>query len=127
MTNRNKVKGDRFEREHRDFCRENGFPAAERTKAGYERDGGDTHLDAVIGMSPGVISQSKNWAGTNWRAWFADLAEQVANARAEVGFLVVKRRGIGDPGQQLAVMPVREFLVLLRRAGYGQPLEEDAA
>jgi hypothetical protein len=125
MTNRNKVKGDRFEREHIDFARGNGFPGAERTRAGYERDGGDGHLDPTVGMSPGVISQCKNWASTNWRKWLADLEDQIRNAGAEFGFLVIKRRGIADPGEQLAVMKVKHIMRLLRRAGYGQPLDDE--
>jgi hypothetical protein len=123
VTNRNKVKGDAFQRDQRDFYRTNGFPGAETTRAGYERDGGDIHLDPVVGIAPGVICQAKNWGETNWRKWLEELRAQTVTARAGVGFLAVKRRGVGDPGEQLAVMPVREFLLLLRRAGYGSPLE----
>jgi hypothetical protein len=124
VTNRNKAAGDRFEREQRDFYRANGFPGAEKTRAGYERDGGDVHLDPVVGMTPGVISQCKRVASPRWTEWVAGLKEQIANSHAEVGFLVWKRPKIGDPGEQLAVMPVRDLLHLLRRAGYGTPLDE---
>ena len=124
MTNRNKAAGDRFERSQRDFYRANGFPGAERTRAGYERDGGDIHLDPTVGIAPGVIAQAKRVASPRWTEWVVALREQITNSRAEVGFLVWKRPKIGDPGEQLAVMPVRDLLVLLRRAGYGTPLEE---
>lgn len=123
MTNRNKRIGDDFERLLREYCRANGFPGAERTRAGYERDGGDIHLDPVIGVGPGVIAQAKNWGTPNWTSWTEELRRQVRESRAQVGFLAVKRRGVADGGEQLAVMPMREFLFLLRRAGYGQPLE----
>jgi hypothetical protein len=123
MTNANKRRGDEFERSQRDYYRLTGFPHAERTRAGYERDGGDIHLDPVVGMAPGVICQAKNWGGTNWTQWIQDLRQQTRLARAEVGFLAVKRRGVGEAGEQLAVMPMWEFLLLLRRAGYGQPIE----
>ncbi|MGY1896171.1 hypothetical protein [Nocardia gipuzkoensis] len=118
-----KVKGDAFERVILKYCQPNGFPFAERTRAGYERDGGDIHLDPMVGMAPGVIAQCKNVAKPLWSKWVAGLREQIKNARAEVGFIVWKRRGVTDPGEQLAVMPMGEFLVLLRRAGYGNPLD----
>lgn len=124
MTNSNKRRGDDFERSQRDYYRLVGFPHAERTRAGYERDGGDIHLDPVVGVAPGVIAQAKNWGATNWTQWIHDLRLQVVAAHADVGFLAVKRRGVGEAGEQLAVMPMWEFLHLLRRAGYGQPLEE---
>ncbi|MFE7744407.1 hypothetical protein [Nocardia sp. NPDC057455] len=123
MTSKQKRRGDDHERAQRDYYRAEGFPHAERTKAGYERDGGDVHLDPVIGIAPGVISQCKNVQSPRWSEWISELREQTANARAEVGFLAVKRRGVGAAGEQLAVMPIREYLVLLRRAGYGEPIE----
>jgi hypothetical protein len=122
MPNRNKIRGDAYERAGRDFFRANGFPGAERTKAGYERDGGDLHLDPVIGMAPGVIGQSKDVVTPQWKEWIAKLREQIVNANAEVGFIIWRRRGIPDVGEHLVIMPAREFSMLLRRAGYGDPL-----
>lgn len=127
MTNKNKRRGDEFERQQRDFYRIAGFPHAERTRAGYERDGGDIHLDPVVGMAPGVISQCKNVVTPRWSEWIAGLREQTKQARADVGFIAWKRRGVGWPGDQLAVMPMTEFLDLLRRAGYGIPLNDQEA
>lgn len=124
MTNRNKARGDTYERVGRDFFRANGFPGTERIKAGYERDGGDLHLDPVIGRAPGVICQSKDVASPQWKEWITKLREQIVNARAEVGFIMWRRRGVVDPGDHLVIMPAREFSALLRRAGYGTSIEE---
>lgn len=121
MTNTNKRKGDLTERIARDYLRGVGFPGTERTRAGYTRDAGDLHL------SPGVIAQVKNCRVLRWNEWFEGLAVQVAEAHADVGFLVVKRPGMGlsKVGQWLAVTPLAQEARLLRAAGYGTPLEEE--
>jgi hypothetical protein len=125
LPNANKRKGDTFERVMRDFFRIAGFPGAERTKAGYERDAGDIHMDPVIGVGPGVICQCKNVVTPRWTEWLAGLEEQIAEARADFGFIAWKRRGIGRPEDQLAVMSMTELVRLLRAAGYGTPLEDE--
>ncbi|WP_280430010.1 hypothetical protein [Nocardia brasiliensis] len=123
MPNAMKRKGDAYELALVKYLRAKGFPGAERTRAGYQRDGGDLHLDPIVGTAPGVIGQAKNVLTPRWREWLTELSEQITNARAQVGFLIWKRRGITDPAQQLAVMPLREFLILLRLAGFGTPLD----
>ncbi|MFC9514609.1 hypothetical protein ACFTSD_02655 [Nocardiaceae bacterium NPDC056970] len=123
MTNRNKAKGDRYERDVRDFLRGHGFPGCERTRAGYERDAGDLHLDPVVGVGPGVIAQCKDHKTPNWSEFLEGLAEQIGESRAEVGFLSVKRSRPGKAPLNLFVMPLEAGVELLRRAGYGEPLE----
>lgn len=114
MTNRNKAKGDRAERAARDWYRANGWHGAERTRAGYQRDAGDLHL---LGDLLAVASV-KDCQTVRWRAWLADLADQKLTALAAVAWLVVKRPGMGDPGEWLAVMTVADHHELLRQAGY---------
>ena len=118
MTSTQKAKGDAWERAVRDHCRDHGFPWTERTRAGYERDHGDLHL--VPG--PAVIGQAKNHARINLPEWLAQLAEQVTDCGAEHGFVVVKRRGVADPGRGYAVQELDAHLRLLRAAGYGEPI-----
>ncbi|MDM7490730.1 hypothetical protein QT969_20800 [Rhodococcus sp. CSLK01-03] len=125
MTNPNKIKGDRAERAVRAHLRGNGFPHAERTRAGYERDGGDLHLAPVLGAGPGVIAQVKDCGQSRWAEWLTQTEEQLVAARAEHAVLIVKRRGIGDPGRWLAVMPLHRMLELLRHAGYGPRSTEE--
>ena len=120
MSNANKIKGDKAERAVREFLREHGFPHAERTKAGYERDGGDVHLDPTVGLGPGVIAQVKDVARYAWVDWLAGLRDQIIESHAKHGFMVVKRRGFGDAGTWLAVMPLADLTRLLREAGYGE-------
>lgn len=120
-----KAKGDRYERDIREWLRANGFPGCERTKAGYERDGGDLHLDPVIGVGPGVIAQCKDVRTPVWTEWMDGLRAQVVEARAQVGVLVWKRPRPGKAPLHLAVMPLEEFSRLLRMAGFGEPIEGD--
>ncbi|MBF6333429.1 hypothetical protein [Nocardia transvalensis] len=124
MPNAMKRKGDTYEISQLRYYRVSGFPHAQRTRAGYTRDGGDIHLDPVVGLAPGVISQCKNVRTPRWSQWITDLREQVRNANAQFGFLAWKRHGVSDPAEQLAVMPMAEFLYLVRLAGYGNPIEE---
>lgn len=106
-----------------DYFRMAGFPHASRTRAGYQRDSGDIHMDPVIGVGPRVICQCKNVVTPKWTEWLVGLKGQIIEARADFGFIAWKRRGIGWPGDQLAIMPMSEFVRLLRAAGYGTPPE----
>ena len=121
MANPNKRKGDRAEAKARDWYRANGHHGTERTRAGYTRDAGDLHL------GPGAIAQVKDVARPWWSEWLRQLADQKAEARADAAWLVVKRRGVGDPGQWLAVMTVEEHNRLLRAAGFGDAIEPEEA
>lgn len=114
MPNRMKEKGDRAEREAVATFHRNGFPAAERTRAGYFRDAGDIHL------TPGVISQVKDRKQYAWPEWLQQLADQKTEANADHAFLMVKRPGFGQGEQWLGVMPVEDLLNLIRAAGYGE-------
>ena len=126
MTNPNKVKGDAFERAVRDHVQANGFPWAEKTRAGYARDHGDLHLDPLaMAKGSGVIVQAKNHARLALPDWLRGLEQQVADSGAEHGVLVVKRRGVGDAGKSFAVMELDAMLRLLRAAGYGTPLDAE--
>ncbi|MCK0516978.1 hypothetical protein [Williamsia sp. DF01-3] len=113
MAHPNKTKGDRAERAVRDYLRSNGFPRTERTRAGYTRDAGDLH------PCQGLTVQVKDRAAYAWPEWFRQLREQRAEAKADHAVLVLKRRGLGDPGEWLAVMPLSEMTRLLKAAGYG--------
>lgn len=125
MTNTNKRKGDWCELVVQKTLQRLGFPWTEKTRAGYERDLGDLHLVPARAC----IAQVKNVRTPHWSEWLEQMAEQKCNAGADVAFLVWKRAGIGEAraGEWLAVMTLEEMAMLLRRAGYGSPLEDEAA
>ena len=118
MSNPNKRRGDTYERTVISALHVLGWPYAERTRAGYERDRGD-----VAGM-PGLVVQCKNVKTPRWVEWLTDLADQVRNARADHGVLFFKRPGNTDPRYDLAVMYVEDWARLTRKAGYGSPLDD---
>lgn len=123
MTGTNKRKGDAAERAVQKALHALGFPWTEKTRAGYERDHGDLHLCP----GPAAIAQVKNARPPRWSEWLEQMAEQKSNAGADVAFLVWKRVGLGDAraGEWLAVMTLADMAELLRRAGYGSPLENE--
>lgn len=119
LANPMKNKGDRYERDLLAIAHSNGFPDAKRTRAGYERDAGDIHLDPDPATGARVICQAKDVKTAVWTEWLDGLADQIDAARAEVGFIAWKRSRPGKTPLHLAVMPIEQMLALLRRAGYG--------
>lgn len=132
------------------YLQANGWPNAERRRLRGRLDAGD------ITGTPGVCIEVKGgdqarYASDNDIAdWLAETWVERGNADADVGVLVVQRRGVGptNAGRWWAVMrlgdamalrdpstppelrcawPVRMLLAdvveLLRGAGYGDPVE----
>ncbi|MET7333304.1 hypothetical protein [Nonomuraea sp. NPDC005650] len=120
-----------------------GFPYAERRALAGAHDLGD------ITGCPGVVWEVKGGQQTRQPSdeqvakWMAETEEERANARATVGVLVLQRHGVGPDNAHrwwaylrgddwIAGMgrdyPIRLLLsdacVVLRNAGYGDPLEE---
>lgn len=134
-----------------DFLKKNGWPYAERRILSGIHDKGD-----VTG-TPGICWEVKGGAAAEGAsdgqvaAWLVETERERVNAKASVGILVMKRKGIGRPraGEWWAVLdggvfadliysrndggeqfepigiPVRAHLAgvveLLREAGYGSP------
>lgn len=111
MANRSKAKGDRAERDVCDWYLKHGYPNAKRTRAGYERDWGDVHVHG----NATAVAQVKDCQSLRWPAWFHALGEQKRAAGAAVAWLVVKRPGMGDVGEWLAVMTVADHAELIRQ------------
>lgn len=122
MPNANKRKGDDAERWVRDYAIANGFPGAERTKAGYERDAGDIHLEKW--KRHGAILQVKNVVTPNWTKWFEQLEMQKDEAQADIAVLITKRVRFGAKNIQhwFAVMEYGEMLKFILKY---QDMEEE--
>lgn len=112
MTSPSKQKGSAFEREIVQHLREQGWEGAERTRAGWVDDRGD--IDGVVG----VTFECKNRRAMELSQWIDELIVEMRNAGNHVGAVVHKRKGITDPGQYYASMPLTVFVTLLREAGY---------
>ena len=87
--NRSKQKGTAAESSVVAYLRGTIWPHAERRTLSGQYDKGD--------ISPGngspVVIEVKNHRTINLAEWLDELRDEMANAGAEVGFLVVKRRG----------------------------------
>jgi len=118
------------------YLRENGFGGAERRALRGTLDCGD-----ITGCGPVVIEVKAGAAAMDAsdgliNAWLAETETERKNAKADLGVLVVRRRGKGDPGSWWAIewrgdpkdhrYPVRlllkDFVFTLREDGYGDEL-----
>lgn len=98
------------------WLRDNGHPHAERTvRTGYRTadrtlvDGGD------IDGTPGICWQVKSLrpatrAETSVVGWLAELEDQRAAAKADVGILVVRRWGTTDVGRWWAFLDTVDLI-----------------
>lgn len=114
---RGRANGERGKRAERDlvtWLRAHGWPGAERTvRTGYRTRtrGCSDHGD--IDGTPGITWQVKDVAERDHYlipAWLADTERQRVASGANLGILVVKRRGHADPGQWWAHMPLNDLV-----------------
>lgn len=108
---KSKQKGTAFEREIVDYLR-TWFPYAERAPLTGNKDRGD------ISGTPGIVWECKNHRAMNLAEWVDQAQTEMANADAEIGIVVHKRRGRGNPGSQYATIPLYQLVDLLKEAGY---------
>lgn len=111
MTAGSRRKGATAERDVTAWLRANGWPWAER------RAGGTPGPD--ITGCPGIAWEIKNAARLELAAWVDQAEAQRATSGADVGPVVIKRKGTTDPGRWYAVLPLADLAHLLVEAGYG--------
>lgn len=109
MANRSKQKGTAYETEIAQYLRSRGWVHAERRALAGHNDLGD-----ITGI-PGCVIEAKACKTFDLPGWLNELEQEVANARADVGFVFVRRRGTSDRGRDYAVMTVRQACDLLAR------------
>jgi hypothetical protein len=161
---RGKANGDRGKRAERAlvaWLRAHGWPGAERTVRTGHRTRQRVSVDkGDVDGTPGVCWQLKDVADAALHrvpVWLNETERQRMAAGADLGVLVVKRRGHSDPGDWWAWVPLvtlmhgvmtpaaasgigaaRMFTVpvrlavadlapILRHQGYGTPFDGDAA
>jgi hypothetical protein len=94
------------------FLRDNGFPYAERRALHGNLDKGD-----ITGCGP-IVFEVKDHAKIALAQFLSELKEEVANAEAQTGACIVKKRGTLKVADWYAVMPVGWLVDLLKEAGY---------
>lgn len=113
MSAASRRKGATAERDVVAWLRANGFPYAER------RAGGTPGPD--ITGCPGIAWEIKNAARLELAAWVDQAEAQRAAGGADVGPVVIKRKGTTQVGAYYAVLPLEQLARLLVDAGYGAP------
>jgi Holliday junction resolvase len=73
------------------YLREVGWPYAERLALSGNKDRGD-----VTGL-PGIVVEVKACKTWDLAGWIKELQAEMKNAGADIGVLVVKRKGFTDP------------------------------
>lgn len=109
MTTPQKAKGSQWERDVVNYLSD-WFPAVERRfGAGAQDDKGD-----LMGI-PYTVIECKNHKTFNLPAWMDRLKEQMENANAFRGVVIIKRRN-KPTADAYAVMPLTQFAELLKEA-----------
>lgn len=154
MTNRSGAIGTAAETAVVRVFQANGFPHCERRRLRGAKDCGD-----LITGAPGLVVEVKGGAAARNASdaliekWLDETEAERVNAGADIGLLVVARKGIGGANahrwwvvtrsggkgthltSELVLAPVRgvtvrmhlaDALGMLRAAGYGEPLEDAA-
>jgi hypothetical protein len=110
MTNTNKARGSAFETDVVNVLRAYGHIHAARTLAGGREDRGD-----IQGVNDLVI-QAKRHKEYNFGPWLDEARAQAVNGHTNNYMVVAKRRGVSDPAESFAVMPLRQMAKLLWEA-----------
>lgn len=103
----NQRKGSAWEQTICDYLVANGFPYAERRVMGGTNDRGD-----IAGV-PSVMIEAKNTQRLDLSGWMDEVRDEKANAKAQVGVAVVKRRNHGV-ARAYVVMELCDFVDLIR-------------
>jgi len=113
VTSANARKGRRAEIAVAEYLVTAGWPCAEPSRrSGWLDDRGD--IDGI----PGVVIEVKDQQRHDLSGWLRELADEIDNAKAETGVLVVKRKGTTDAGQWYAVMPLYDWAAMAKAAGW---------
>lgn len=111
-----RAKGTAWETAVVRWLRERGFDRVERRSLHGTNDKGD-----ITGINE-VVIECKNAKTYKLAEWMDETQQEVKNAGANIGVLLVKRIGKTDPGMGYWVMSAEDGARLLKEAGYGYPI-----
>lgn len=111
MTNRAGQKGTKGETDRVRYFIARGWKYATRIPKKGSRDCGDMILDQAVP----VMIESKETKSFTPSTFIAEMEAQIANAQAEFGFVIVKKRGTTDIGKYYALTTVEQQMSLIER------------
>lgn len=99
-----------------------GWPYAERRRLTGAKDRGD-----ITGI-PKVVLEIKSGARITLPEWLRETETERVNDGADIGALIVKLKGMGEArvADWPVMLPLGQFLRLLREAGYQVPLQGES-
>lgn len=101
-----------------DFLKKNGVPNAERRHLNGIYDKGDIAGWNAADGSWNVVVEVKSGASLKIQEWLKELEVEIVNANAITGHIVVRPKGKPKPENWFVIMPVPEFMDLMKEAGY---------
>lgn len=113
-----KAAGSRFERQIADILNRLIDDRIDRRVKTGARDRGDISGWRYAGLR--IVAELKNTTRTELGAWANEAETQRLNDDADVGLIVHKRHGKGDPLDQWVTMPLRELITLLTHERPGE-------
>jgi hypothetical protein len=111
MANPSGQKGTKGESDRVKYLRGRGWRYATRIPKAGARDKGDIILDQAVP----VMVESKETRSFTPAAFIKEMDVQIANAEAEFGFVIWKKRGTTDVGQYYALTTVEQMMNLVER------------
>jgi flavin reductase (DIM6/NTAB) family NADH-FMN oxidoreductase RutF len=99
------------------LARITGLPVERRSKNGVKDRGDLTGVTTIRGAS--VVVECKNVARLALGEWVAEAERERFHADADLGVVIHKRHGRGEPGEQYVTMTVDTFASML--AGGARP------
>lgn len=112
MTNPSKDKGTRMETRAKRFLRDNGWPWCDRQPLRGNRD----HGDLTVSRQPLIIAEVKYRdrpvSQQQLADWMDETDKEAANANADLGVLIVARKGV-QVGSWHAAMTAAGWLAVL--------------
>lgn len=110
----NARKGKDTERKVAGYLRDVGFPGAERAvRTGYRTAARDVADPGDITGTPGIVWQVKDCAREQIDDWLSEAEDQAVATGADLGVLVVRRRGHADPARWWAWLTLNDVGLLL--------------
>lgn len=107
-----KTVGTRFETSIAGYLAEHVDDRIERRAKTGAKDRGDISGVRAV-HNARVVVECKDTTRTALAGWAAEVETERGNDDAEIGVIVHKRRGVGDPGQQWVTCTVDDLVALL--------------
>lgn len=106
-----KKAGATFERATADYLAEHVDDRIDRRVKTGARDCGDIAGIRVHGRK--IVAECKNVSQWSPGPWLKEAEAERVNDGALAGVVIAKRHGVGDPGQQVVMMTLADFVALV--------------